>query len=465
MNKKRKYAYAAMTSTVLAIVVIIIVNFIVAALSDKVNLALDFTQGKILEFSDETKEVLDSLDMNVDIISLIPESDASSDAIHLDEVMKRYATYSEKINYKRIDATKNPGILSKYEINGKPLEHAYNVIFETERMYSVVRVEDVFERGKYNNMDYNQSAVMSAEQHFTSSIIKVTKGSNINAYVLSGHGELYGSEDFSQKILPGSGYSFKNLSLITEDVPDDADMVIVASPKNDYSVEEIAKLESFMAKGGNLQVFLGAQTPALSNIFAYLGEWGIEVGEGVVADNDASHYQGNRTIIVPEISDNEVTKEMMHENMSVIFPASRPLSVLKAVGTYTVDIASSSSEGYVKTNPSSVFDTFENGDEKGASKLCIMSEKSIVGTNEASRVLVFGSVDFLNMENNKIFYANTVSYMNEEPTLYIMPKLVIQQNLDVNMSTVYLYSLFVIVVIPVIIMAAGFIIWIRRRHM
>ena len=176
MNKKRKYAYAAMTSTVLAIVVIIIVNFIVAALSDKVNLALDFTQGKILELSDETKEVLDSLDMNVDIISLIPESDASSDALHLDEVMKRYATYSGKINYKRIDATKNPGILSKYEINGKPLEHAYNVIFETERMYSVVRVEDVFERGKYNNMDYNQSAVMSAEQHFTSSIIKVTKG-------------------------------------------------------------------------------------------------------------------------------------------------------------------------------------------------------------------------------------------------------------------------------------------------
>ena len=141
------------------------------------------------------------------------------------------------------------------------------------------------------------------------------------------------------------------------------------------------------------------------------------------------------------------------------------MSVLKTVGVYSYVIASSSDEGYVKVNPSSVFDTFEAGDIKGSSKLCIMSEASASGTGNVSRVFVSGSHDFLNMEKNKIFYANTIAYMNEEPTLYIMPKLVIQQNLDVNMSTVYLYSLFVIVVIPVLIMAAGFIIWIRRRHM
>jgi len=408
---------------------------------------------------------LDSLDMEVDIISLIPESDASSDAIHLDEVMKRYATYSDKINYKRVDATKNPGMLSKYEVNGKPLEHAYNIVFETDRMYSVVKVDDVFERGKYNNMDYNQSATMSAEQHFTSSIIKVTKGSNVNAYVLSGHGELYGAAEFSQSILPGSGYTFKDLSLVTDEIPEDANMIILASPKNDYSVDEIAKLASYMAKGGNLQVFLGAQTPVLTNVFSYLREWGIEVGEGVVADNNASNYQGNRTIVVPEIEENDVTDKLIYDNMSIVFPASRPLSVLKTVGVYSYVIASSSDEGYVKVNPASVFDTFEAGDTKGSSKLCIMSEASASGTGNVSRVFVSGSLDFLNMENNKIFYANTVAYMNEEPTLYIMPKLVIQQNLDVNMSTVYLYSLFVIVVIPVLIMAAGFIIWIRRRHM
>ncbi len=464
MNKKRKYAYAAMTSTSLAIVLVIIVNFIVLALSDKVNLTLDLTEGKILELSDETKEVLDSLDMDVDIISLIPQSDSSSDSIQLDEMLKRYATYSGKINYKRVDAGKNPGILSHYEINGEPLKDAYNIIFETERMYSVVSVKDVFERIKYNNMDYYQSATMSAEQHFSSAIIKVTRGSNINAYVLSGHGELYGADFFSETMLPGSGYTFKSLSLLSDEIPKDAHMLILASPKNDYSVEEIAKLDAYMSKGGNFQAFLGAQTPNLPNLFSYLDEWGIEVGEGVVADDNSANYNKSRTTLMPVIPENDVTKEVVFENMSLVFPGSRPLLAVKRVDVFTSPIASTSDKGYVKSNIVSVFDTFEDGDKKGASDVCLMSEK-VLDSKTISRVFVSGSVNFLESDLNKSFYSNLVSYMNGLPSLYIMPKLVIQKHLAINMSTVYLYSLFVIVIIPIIILASGLIIWIKRRHL
>ena len=464
MNKKRKYAYAAMTSTVLAIVLIIITNLIVSSLSDKINLSVDLTEGQILKFSDETIQVLDDLEMDVDIISLIPQSDASSDAIQLDEVMKRYATSCSKVNYRSIDATKNPEILSHYEINGAPLKDAYNIIVETDRMYSVIPVEDIYERIKYNNMNYYQSATLAAEQHISSAIMKVTKGSNIITYVLTGHGELYGAEFFSETLLPGSGYDFRSLSLLSDEIPDDANMIAIASPKNDYSVEEIAKLEAYMENGGKLQVFVGAQTPHLPNLFSYLDEWGITVGEGVVADDDASHYNKRRTILIPEIPENDITSEIKIDGMNVVFAGSRPIEIADRVDVYATSLATTSDEGYVKRDIVSVYDTFEEGDQKGKANVAAISEK-VVDSNTIARVFVSGSVNFLESDLNKNLYSNLVSYMNGQPSLYIMPKLVIQRHLAINQSTVYIYSLFVIVVIPVIIMAAGFIIWIKRRHL
>ncbi|MBO5742675.1 MAG: hypothetical protein J6R68_00070, partial [Clostridia bacterium] len=77
MNKKRKYAYTAMTSAILMIVAIIIVNLIALAVSNKITLKLDLTKDSILSFSDTTKDVLKDLDTEVKIISLIPETDNS----------------------------------------------------------------------------------------------------------------------------------------------------------------------------------------------------------------------------------------------------------------------------------------------------------------------------------------------------------------------------------------------------
>ena len=97
MNKKRKYAYAAMTSACLAIAVILIINVIAFVMSDKISLSLDFTKGGILDFSDTTKDVISELDMDVRIISLIPKSDVNREMIQLDEVLKKYDTMSDHI--------------------------------------------------------------------------------------------------------------------------------------------------------------------------------------------------------------------------------------------------------------------------------------------------------------------------------------------------------------------------------
>lgn len=465
MNKKRKYAYAAMTSASLAIAVIIVINIIVFAVSDKISLSIDLTKDGILEFSDTTKDVVSELDMDVRILSLIPENDNNREMVQVDEVLKKYDTMSDHISYKRADAQKNPALLSTYSIDGKPLADGYNVIFETDRMSTVVSVNDMFIMYKNKKTENIMAGAFQAEQHFTSAILKVTKGSDINAYVINGHGEAYSAEEFKTNILPTGGYIFKDLSVLSDDIPDDADVVIIAEPKNDYSSDEIEKLSSYLSAGGSLQVFVSPTASSLPGLFTLMNEWGIEVGDGLVADDDTAHYAKYRTNIIADVSDNEMAQKINVENTQVLFPVSRPVSASDKNDIKGYSIAETSDSGYIKTDIYSSYDTYEDGDISGKTGIAALATRPAY-EGKSPKIFVSGSLAFLDIPGNKTFYTGLMSMMTEQPySIYIMPKNINQDTVVISQSSIYIYALIVVVFIPVVILAFGFIIWIRRRHL
>lgn len=465
MNKKRKYAYAAMTSACLAIAVIIIINVIAWVISDKVNLSVDLTKDGILNFSETTSKVISELDMDVRILSLIPESDKNREMVQIDEVLKRYETMSDRITYERADAQKNPALLSNYTIDGKPLTDGYNVIFETDRMSTVVSVNDMFIMYKGIKSDTIMAGALRAEQYFTSAILKVTKGSDINAYVTSGHGEKYTAEEFKNDILPAAGYIFRDFPIMTEAVPENADVIIIAGPKTDYSGDEIEKLSAYLASGGSLQVFTDPTTPELPELATFLGEWGITVNQGLVGDEDSAHYAKYKTNIIPDVADNEIAQKINLENTQVVFPISRPISAANKNDITAYTIASTSGSGFIKKDIYSPFDTFEAGDTKEISDVAVMATRPSYEDRDP-KVFVSGSLAFLEVQSNKPFYTGLMATMTEQPySIYIMPKNINQDAVVIAQSSIYIYSLFVVVVIPVVILAIGFIIWVKRRHL
>lgn len=465
MNKKRKYAYAAMTSACLAIAVIIIINVIAYVVSDKISLSVDLTKDGILDFSEKTAEVVSGLDMDVHILSLIPANDKNREMVQIDEVLKKYDTMSDKITYERADAQKNPALLSNYAIDGKPLSDGYNVIFETERMCTVVSVNDMFIMYKGKSSDNLMAGALQAEQHFTSALLKVTKGSDITAYVTSGHGEAFSAEEFKNNILPAGGYSFKDFAIMTDEIPENADVIIIAAPKTDYSAAEIEKLSAYLSAGGSLQVFTDPTMPELPELETLLGEWGITLGDGLVADDDSAHFAKYRTNIIPDIADNETAQRINVENTQVVFPVSRPVDGANKNDVTVIPIVSTSDSGYIKTDIYSAYDTFEASDIKGKSTVAVMATRPAYD-GRAPKIFVSGSQAFLEIRSNKPFYTGLMATMTEQPySIYIMPKNINQDAVVINQSSIYIYSLFVIVIIPVIILAIGFIIWVKRRHL
>ena len=482
MNKKRKSAYAAMTTVVLSLIAIIILNLIVTVLSSKVNLKIDLTSGQILDFSDTTNEVISSLDMDVEIISLIPESDITREILQIKEILQKYDASSERISLRSVDTSKNPTILSQYEVNGQPLTSEYNIIFESERMYTVVSVYDIVGEGlfRYKNSDSLISGVLSGEQHFTSALVKVTRGSEINAYVCTGHGEAFDSVTFKDYILPGLGYTFSDINLKTDSLPDDADIVIIASPATDYALDEIDKLDRFLSSGGSVQVMFDCYTTGVNNLMAYLEEWNIDVGFGVVCDNNSKNYtRGNRRYIIPEIPENDVTEGLGLGNVQLVIPDSRPVSGSAGNDIALSEVLCTSDEGFIKQNIESEVNAPEAQDEHVKSAVAVMASK-LTADGERANLFVTGTTKFLgeyNTENSKYagiiegtgnrkFYSGIMAYMTHQPaSFYIMPKNTVLDQVVISQKAIYLYAFATIILIPVILLAFGFVVWTKRRHL
>ncbi len=477
MNKKRKYKYAAMTTALLIIALIIIVNLIFGVLSSKMSLSIDLTKDSILKFSDVTNNTMKKLNMDVKIISLIPSDDTNREMLQIDEILKKYAAMSDKITYERADAVKNPGLLTKYTVDGKPLQSNYYVIFETDRMYSAVDVNDMFV--VYKKGSDIMSGALKAEQSFTSAIVKVTEGSDITAYVCTGHGENMNAETLKGKVLADMGYNFKDISLMTDDIPKEADLIIIYDPSTDYSADEIEKIAGFSKGGGSIQVFLSPENMELTNLFGYLGEWGVSVGDGLVGDNSSANYVSYRTYLLPTIVQNDITKTLGTDGTGIMFPLSRPVSAKSKNGMSAYTLAETSSDAYVKADIYSANDTYESGDKKEKSSVAVLISKAGY-ENKSSMLFVSGSskilgdyssndnpfASILDITGNRKFYSGLVAYMTNQPSsVYIAPKNIVQDKVVISQAAIYVYAFVSAALIPVIILAAGFIIWARRRHL
>lgn len=129
------------------------------------------------------------------------------------------------------------------------------------------------------------------DELFQKNLLKVTRGT-LNAYFVVGHGEAshkVKDDDWRKlsklrKELQNQSYKLKDLGLVqglAEKVPDDADVVILASPDKPLLPEEEQSLITYLDGGGQLLVMVDARSNALPGL---LGHLGLAVNPGPIAD-------------------------------------------------------------------------------------------------------------------------------------------------------------------------------------
>lgn len=464
-SKKAQYRAIASVFTVLVVVIVFVVNLLVHALGQKVEIRLDLTQDKILAFSDQTKEVLNGLNEDVMVYSLIPENNDEVLA-SLDSILDRYQKVSSRIKYEKVNTAQNPQFVQKYQ-KGQEQINQYSIIFECGDKFKVVDINSAIQM----NAQTRQVQSLSAEQKFTSAIQYVASDSDVKAVFTQGHGEI--GEAVFKNILTDENYDVAPLNIATEEIADDIGLMIIASPKTDFTAEEINKIDRFFDRGGKVQVFMDVSITALPKLEEYLKEWGVVFQPGFVVDTNRNNYMQSPVLLLPEILETDMTSAIRKNNLMMIVPQARGIELSSVVGIESQPLLQSSKQSFIRVDTEEQSTSMIEGDIAGPVTLAALQSKYVADGTATAQLLVMGNTAFADSTftaesayANKDFYLNVTSAMSDKKeSLSIRAKDVSPAVLAISAVQVLILGAIVLLLIPILVLIIGLAVWVRRRHL
>ena len=481
---RRRVTYGSISIglTVAFVAAIILMNIGVSYLTDRFYLKADMTPTGVYEISDTSKILLENLNMDVRVHILLSVDDVinSTNYIVANEFLKRYRALSNgRISIDYIDIYKNPAFLNNYTATDDEITSG-SFIIETDLRYKVLKLADLYQLSTtLNQQTYEMSQFVSgidADQTLASAVRYVTAQDLPTVVFLNGHDEQYGPTFTS--LFTNSNYGYDECNLLFEEIPNDAAIVVIGMPSADYTSYEIDKLDAYMKSGGNIILFTAVSPVATPNLNEWLEEWGIGMRDQMVLDSQRALY--SPVNVVADIVDDTVCEDLeITDTTYIMMPQARVLEQLWEYNDYrtTSVILQSSASSYAKAySADTTFDSYdyEEGDEEGPFALGILTKygTTVGGVSTTSKLLVLSSLYMTSDASfdiaalaNKAFFVEAIDYINPVTNvLTIESRDYYSENLTILSSQANVVFWILIVIIPVVILALGLFVWLRRRH-
>ena len=293
-------------------------------------------------------------------------------------------------------------------------------------------------------------------------------------YILEGHGEAELPASFAEQI-EKENMETNTLSLLTVDeIPEEADCIVIYAPESDLSVEEKDMLADYVAGGGKLLVMAGAvKEGILENLYSLLGDYGVTANEGIVVDNDRKHYAfGVPYVLMPDMASSHITDPLIEENYYAIMPISLGLTVDGSTSKGTVtQLLTTSYNSFSKSFSKLAGDSFstyerEEGDIEGPFSVAVS-----IDDNSGGQIHWFTSDEFLNERYNAYssganmdMAINALSdLIGESEAMAIRSKSLNYNYLTISDSTSSLLKVLMIGVFPLTYLGVGICVILNRK--
>lgn len=455
------------TGIVLAIAIVI--NLLVTTLPTTI-MQLDTTSNELFSISEQTKELLESLEEDVTIYWIV-QSGVEDDT--LETLLQRYQDLSGHINVVKKDPDVYPTFVQQYT------DTVYNnsLIVECNDRSRYVDYYDIYLYDyTYYYYDGSYEVSFAGEGELTSAIDYVVKEDLPKMYLLTGHGEASLSDTFTTAI-EKENILTDELSLLTvEAVPEDADCVLINTPASDISLSEKEMLLSYLEGGGNL--FLISNPPengALTNLEAIMEYYGMSTEEGIVVEGNQNYYVwGTPYYLLPEVESHTITSPLLENGYYVLLPIAQGLVASEDVrDTLSVSkllTTSSSSFSKLAGYQLTTYDK-EEGDVDGPFALSLIATETLDEETETNVIWVSSAAlvdEQTNMQvsgGNQDFFLNSIHFMCEEDEsgITIHAKSLDYEYLTIDSSTSTLLTILMIGGIPLAYLGFGIYTFIRRK--
>jgi hypothetical protein len=468
-NPKVKYGGYAAIITFVVIVAVLVLNVLIQQLGWQI----DMTDSSVYTLSQQTEDILDELEEDVTIYVL---AERNQEDPRIMEALDRYAQASPRIRIETVDAEQNPAFVSQYDPEGEGLRNG-SVIVASEDNFRAIQNFDLFSIDRRNPQS-PQVLGLNVERRITNALVYVATGRTPIVYQITGHGEIDmtsgGAFGRLGEQFENSNFELRTLNLAqAPQIPEDGSVVAMVRPRTDISEEEAEKLADFLGRGGKGFFALELAAGELPNLAGLLEAYGIGIPAAVVVDPNRNYNNGQPLQLWPELSETSITTPLEEADYRVFTPLSRPVLELETKPrSVTIDpLLVTSDESFYRTNLEIPSPELTAEDIPGPHSIAVQAiEREFTTGDEITRLVVIGDVDFISLvdqvNGNLDFLMNSFGWLEEQDeTLSIRPKTTLQFPMQTTGMQKLIFGGLFVIVIPLGILIAGLVTWLRRRHL
>ena len=442
-------------------------------LANHSNIRWDVTQYKQHTLSNQTIEYVSTLSKEVQLTAFhvgIPPK-------YLQDIFKEYERVSAgMIKTKIIDPIEQIAYAAKFG----------NAINADERKV-IVESDD-------NRKDVDFTLKALSENKLTNAIASVSRAPR-TVYFVTGHGEYsstneeyVGLSKFKQLLADNNIHSKTLMLGISQSIPKDCDVLIIAGPKNALSQNEEILISDYLTKGGD-GLFLiehtmvttpdkplsEAQLQLNPSLNVILNQWGLDVQSDIVVD--LTNHVGDD--VGSPATKNYHNHKALTEGLDYTFyvrprsirvlPQRRP-SIKHAIIASTA----STENSWAETNRTLDIQFDPNSDTAGPVPFSyvVIEEQNLADPqdNKSSdtRLIVFTDADFLtnvyiNQYSNAQMGLNLVNWLAElDNKTFVSPKEIKVERLDLT-SKQKRQVIVILFLLPFFLVILGLLVWLRRK--
>jgi ABC-2 type transport system permease protein len=482
MSKARfNHTIGALVITAVVLVATILLNVVVSLMSDKLpGMSIDLTSTGAFQLSETSIKLVQNVKKDLKITFLDDKqsyrSKASSNTYYAQvmAIAEEYGKYNNKISAEYISIVDNPNFENKY-----PQEtlSADNIIVSCGDKYRILDQYDIFNVKSYYST-YSYIASSKAEEAFDGAILAVTSTESTKLAIVEDNS----TEDFTyfKNILEQNNYELVSVKLEQEDIPKDAKMLIVFTPEKDFSKTAAKKIRTYLENnkeyGKNMLYIPSSKTYKTPNLDEVLSDWGITVGDGLAYELESSSVYGRNMYdgILCYMGSNAFTSKFDDNSAPVISSYARPITLNSDAETQSL-LQYSSKSGVC---PSDADDSYDfTGNAKGNIIIAGYGVNGIFAndkksSDKISTVFVFGSSTMF----EKTILASTYSdqkyilaMLSEscgrvDQEISVEAKELTQYDVQIDNNSASVIGLVCYVGLPIAVICAGLIVFVKRRN-
>lgn len=481
-SRKAKHGTVAMAITALVIVMVIVLNIIIGLLVNRFpDLELDLTSNNSFALQDDTIDYVSHLNNDVTVYILMEKDKFESQGtyfVQAQKMLNKMVSKSDgKMKIKYVDLTSNPSFTSNYPNVDWQSSSANNIVLvESGKQYEVLTLTDCFE---YDEQTYNYYGTYSftgtkIEQAVVTAILNVTTDDKVVVDMIKGNNE----QDYSslKSLLENNAYQVNDVSLATGDFDKDAKVAIMYAPSVDLDEKIVEKLSTWLSNDGkygrSLIYVPTADMGEMPNLDDFLKEWGMSIDRGYVFETDETALVNASSPYAFTVSYGDYYKDnLKNSKIPVVVSESHAVNITDENTAHAL-LKTTNKAGVLPIDADKSWDYKDaitgNGENVAAEGVMTNEDK------KSSKVVVFGSYVMFsdtimqyNSFNNSAYFMNVINTIADKEDVGITIESKSIDNTELGITDVATQNTMLVVfviVIPIAILVAGFVFWLRRRN-